>query len=409
MKIIYLAPETGIRYNMSGGAGTHMRGTVESLKENNDVIVAVGGDLLVENESPIDNQNRNSKKRNDIKSVVRSLIKKILLKNIKLFYNDLKIIKENQKVFTKVNSLINLNDLPDIIYERSAYGFDVGYKISKKYNIPLVLESDVIILDLVKPRTTKIFNSFFYKIREKKKVSNADGIVVMSEPSIQLMKQIWQVKHDRIFFKGLGINLNKGQNINKDYVDEKYDLKGKFIIGYVGIFQDYQNIPILFEVAKLLKNDNFIFLIVGTGSRLLEYKTIVKNEGLTNVVFTGLIDKDLMDEFYDRIDLGVITDNAPHMYPVKYLEFISKKVLTVSPNYPSFNIFFENEDVKERFTFEAKNPLDLKNKIIGIKRDLVNSKELMSYSKRVVKDQFTWAKCGERLEHSLKLVLEYKK
>ena len=39
MKIIYLAPETGIRYNMSGGAGTHMRGTVESLKENNDVIV----------------------------------------------------------------------------------------------------------------------------------------------------------------------------------------------------------------------------------------------------------------------------------------------------------------------------------------------------------------------------------
>lgn len=401
MRILYLAPETTIYLNMSGGAGTHMRGTVDYLKRNNEVITIIGGDEF--NKSTDEIKPKSGIEHKSRLHGLKQVIKPFIPSSFRRLKNDLRRLRDNERIFDIADKILTESVLPDVIYERSGYGFDTGLRLSKKYEIPLVLESDVTILDLVRPSSTFFFNRFLFKKREALKTKMARSIVVMSEPSIKLMKEIWNINHERVFFKGLGINKSKElSEVNID-VRKKYNLENKFLIGYVGIFQDYQNIPIIFEVAENLKHrDDIAFIIIGTGSRLEEYKNEVKSRGLNNVIFTGIIDKDSIQNYYEAIDLGLITDNASHMYPVKFLEFIKYKKITLTPSYKAFESFYENKSIGEKFMFQQRDSNDLKNKILAVIDNKKEYEKHLQYTYDKVINEFTWEQCSKRLENILR-------
>lgn len=395
MKILYLAPETTIYLNMSGGAGTHMRGTVDYLKKNHDVLTMIGGDIL----NPIDKETKNREILKNNSLSIKGLIKSVIPKAILNLKQDFRRLQHNRFINSFLENKIDKNDLPDVIYERSGYGFNTGLFLSKKYRIPLVLESDVTILELVRPSSTLIFNRWIFRVMESKKMKHANSIVVMSIPSIGLLKKIWNIKHDRVYFKGLGIsvqNFHMKKNIN---IRDKYNLQKKFVVGYVGIFQDYQNIPIIFDVAEILKEQReIVFLIIGTGARINEYKKYVKSRNLQNIIFTGHINKDIIENYYEAIDVGLITDNANHMYPVKFLEFINYKKITLVPRYDAFRIFYENDQVYYKYSFKSKDHHDLSTKINEVYNDRIYYESHLKYTREVVLRDYTWNECSKRLE-----------
>lgn len=403
MNILYLATEPGIFYEMSGGAGTHMRGTIEPLiDKGHKVGVFIGGDYL-------SNTNKKDNEKQKKESHLRSFLKMVTPAELKKILNDVKRLRIKPKLTNGLEDFLNDFGIPDIIYERSAFGFDIGLKISKKYNIPYCLESDVTLLEIIRPHTSYIFNRFIYKKIENHKITQADGITVMSQSSISLMKNLWNINHDRIFFKGLGIDAKK--NLKEDnHVNKLLNLEGKIVVGYIGIFQDYQNIPILFDVAEQLKDyPKFIILIVGTGKRIDEYKMEITRRKLENVIFTGLIDKSMIDFYYSRIDIGVITDNASHMYPVKYLEFLAYKKPTLIPAYDAFKTFFENPYNFDLLSFTPGNPISMKDKILRIINEKDRVEEITFGLSRVVQNNYSWHSCANRLISALNQTIDYKK
>jgi glycosyltransferase involved in cell wall biosynthesis len=404
MKILYLASEPGIFYEMSGGAGTHMRGTVEPLiDKGHEVGVFIGGDYL----SNTNNKVNAEKKKG---SLLRCFFKMITPSEFKKIFNDIKRLRVKRDLSNGLEDFLNDFGKPEIVYERSAFGLDIGLQISKKYNIPYCLESDVTLLEIIRPYTSYIFNRFIYKKIESRKISQADGITVMSEASIPLLKNLWNIKHDRIFFKGLGIDAKKINSKEDNVVNELFNLEDKIVVGYIGIFQDYQNIPILFDVAEQLKaNPNVVILIVGTGKRIDEYKKEINCRKLDNIIFTGLIDKSMIDSYYSRIDIGVITDNASHMYPVKYLEFLAYKKPTLFPAYDAFRTFFENSDNFDLLSFTPGNPISLKDKILRIITERDRVKEITLKLSSVVQNKYSWHSSADRLISSLRQTLDYKK
>lgn len=403
MKILYLASEPGIFYEMSGGAGTHMRGTIEPLiDKGHEVGAFIGGDYLSNTNKKV---NAEKKKR----SRIRSFFKMNTPSEFKKIFNDVKRLRIKRELSDGLEDFLNDFGMPDIIYERSAFGLDIGLQISKKYNIPYCLESDVTLLEIIRPYTSYIFNRFIYKKIENQKISQADGITVMSEASIPLLKNLWNINHDRIFFKGLGIDAKKINTKEDNVVNELFSLEDKIVVGYVGIFQDYQNIPILFDVAEQLKvNPKVVILIVGTGKRIDEYKMEITRRKIDNIIFTGLIDKSMIDSYYSRIDIGVITDNASHMYPVKYLEFLAYKKPTLFPAYDAFKTFFENPHNFDLLSFTPRNPISLKDKILRIINEKDRVEEITLRLSRVVQNNYSWHSCANRLISALNQTLDYK-
>ena len=77
MNILYLAPEKGISYFQSGGAGTHIRGTILELRKTNNIYQYIGGDLIRKDNLKISDKNRKSILLNFLKLIVNKEIKNL--------------------------------------------------------------------------------------------------------------------------------------------------------------------------------------------------------------------------------------------------------------------------------------------------------------------------------------------
>lgn len=396
MKILYLAPEVNIFLQQSGGAGTHMRATIGHLSKSHDVTVAIGGDLM---------ENHRAEKSGQKSEATSPGWKSWVPKELKKTYADHQRKALNKAIFQKTLELIHQAGIPDIIYERSGYGYDVGYRLSKSLGVPLVLESDVLILELMAPDTSWLFNRIWYRNMEYKKIHQASSIVVMSPFSVTLMKEKWGLDHDRVFYKSLGIDLRNLQKLPNRDLDQQYGLKGAYVAGYVGIFQDYQHIPVMLEAARLAKDPQIRFMLVGSGKRMPDYQSFVREHQLDQVIFTGLVDKNEIGNYYDRIDLGVIPDCAYHMYPVKYLEFWALGIPTITPNYEVFRPFYAGTEEFEAMTFEPRSPQSLLERLEAVKAMKEKApgrlRAIIQHTQSKVMAEHTWEKCGIRLEKAL--------
>lgn len=400
MRILYIASDTNLFFDQIGGAGTHIRATIKYLEKHHEVIRAIGGDLL--NIGGNDNQSRIIVRKKGWKKLIPSCIK--------LLYQDFRIIKRNRNVLIKTEELIRAHR-PDVIYERSCYGYSVGLLLSERYHIPRCMETDVLMFELKKETTSFLFNRLIYRILEQKKFTRADVITVQSEYSVKLCKRCWNISHDRVFNKDLGIDLTKIKMVSDNTIlDDLFHVHGKFIVAFVGIFQKYQRVDLLVKAAELLKdNTDIVFLVVGSGYEdeiLIEQ---VQNKGLKNIIFTGKFSPDKIHMVYNRMDIGIIPDCAYHMYPVKFLEYSIYKKVTIIPKYEVFKPFFPTGVDFQKVSFIPRNVSDMVSQIKAVKNDRDLRNRVGSYIYEYVKTNHTWEKCGELVERALIVCQSYKK
>lgn len=118
----------------------------------------------------------------------------------------------------------------------------------------------------------------------------------------------------------------------------KYNLQGKFVIGFIGNHYEWSGLDFLIEVFRQAKrsDDSASLLVVGPGTDLQRMIRKVNDEKIKDVIFTGpVLPKDI-HAYFKSIDLGVLpfskiplTDNA---LPLKILEYTaSQKMIIATP------------------------------------------------------------------------------
>ena len=389
MNILYLAPDPGVSYYQSGGAGTHIRGTINELKKKNIVHQFIGYDIL--------NTNNSSTVVSAKQSVFYNLLKKIIPKSIKNIKNDIQRIKWNKRFNNLVYENIKSNHIKiDVIYERSGYGYDAGLFLSRKLNIPYVIESDIFLCDFHSHVSFYTFNKFTFKKLEYNKLNTSDRIVVMSKPSIELIESYWGVDNSKVRYKGLGIEISSIDN-SLSSIREKYKLNDKYIVGFTGIFQPYHNIDKIIDVAEEIDkiDENIFFLIVGSDPTGIDYNKTVLKRGLNNIIFTGLVSHDEIADYYKSFDIGIIPGCAEFMYPVKYLEYFNFDKGVIIPRYSCFSEFYTDRKDFIHFSFEANNVKSMTDAIVRVSKDkkVNTTHEVYEY----IKENNTWESCGNRL------------
>ena len=86
-------------------------------------------------------------------------------------------------------------------------------------------------------------------------------------------------------------------------------LSGKYVLTYAGTVGMAHGLDVLLRAGRRLRErgrDDIVFLVVGDGARRIELEQAARDEGLTNVVFTGMVGRTQLPEYLASSDACLV-------------------------------------------------------------------------------------------------------
>jgi colanic acid biosynthesis glycosyl transferase WcaI len=120
---------------------------------------------------------------------------------------------------------------------------------------------------------------------------------------------------------------------DRDEVRQGFGLEGKFVCGYIGTVGMAHGLEVMLNAAEMAKKSgkhDLLFWIVGDGARRTELQAEAKRRGLNNVVFGGLLPKELMPAVISACDACLVHLRGAELFstvlPSKIFEAMALEV-----------------------------------------------------------------------------------
>lgn len=255
----------------------------------------------------------------------------------------------------KLPKVCNRYDKPDAIVATSMPPMSCakGIKLARRYGCKAIAEiadlwpESIISYDIAGPHNPAII---YLRHLEKWIYKNAERIVFTMEGAYDyIIEQGWEkfIPRDKIDYINNGIDRQLFEYNSKQFITDDVDLENSdvFKVVYTGAIRKVNNVGMLLDTAKLLKDYPVAFLIWGDGDELPMLKQRIIDEKINNVVFKGRVDKKYIPYIISKADLNVMQGD-------------SKPILRfgISPN-KLFDYFGAGKPVLS--TFQCKyNPAD---------------------------------------------------
>ena len=276
-------------------------------------------------------------------------------------YDDLKFVHIKCSNYTKTNikRIINMEQFafrfkkiaekfspPDVIIaDTYCITYKPIYNYCKKHRIPFVVD----VRDLW-PQSIVEYLHFsekspviraMYKM-ERNMYINADRIIFSFDGGYDYIvdhKLDKLVPRDKVFFINNGVNLDEFMLNSKKYqiVDRDLDDSNLFKVVYVGSIRKVNNLGLLLDAARKVRNKKVIFLIWGSGDELEMLKSRVVNERISNVIFKGYVEKKYIAYITQKADLNLIHNNPSSIF--KYGISFNKLFDYLASGKPSLTTF----------------------------------------------------------------------
>lgn len=195
----------------------------------------------------------------------------------------------------------------DIIHCQTKYALlNYAFKLRKKFNVPVVTSVHTNYLDVYTKQLPKLIRNIALKYIVKQ-MNKCDKVIAVSN---YMKNQIISlgVKTDVVVIKN-GTHCKETDLFDKNYIREMYNIDDDtFVLLYVGRIIKEKNIGFQLEVIKRVKeltNKKFVFLLVGDGKNMQEFKKLAKTLEIEDYVkFIGQInDTKLLYSIYKQANL----------------------------------------------------------------------------------------------------------
>ena len=104
-----------------------------------------------------------------------------------------------------------------------------------------------------------------------------------------------------------GVDLSQFSPRPKDeQLIDRYSLRGKFIVGYIGTHGMCHALETIVEAADRLRDRDVVFISLGDGARKQFLRELAERKGLTNIVFIDSVGKADVPRFWSLLDASVI-------------------------------------------------------------------------------------------------------
>ena len=306
-----------------------------------------------------------------------------------------------------------LENRPNIIYASSPHPFNglAGMYLARKYKCPFILE----IRDLwpetwvAMGATTK--KSILYKVFayiEKVLYKNADKIVTLTANKDYYISV--GVDEKKVEIVSNGVDLEKYDSL----VDEESPIElseNKFNILYTGAHGTANCLEFILEVAKLLKDDNIMFNLIGEGEKKEELIKKAEEYNLKNIKFYPPINKNFIPSTLKNGDAMILPVRNKPLYkygisPNKMYEyFASSRPIIFSGN-------VANDMVKEAnagISVEAENIEKIKKAILSLYNMSRDKREVLGKNgRKYVEENYDIKILSKKIEKIILNLLEDK-
>ena len=271
-------------------------------------------------------------------------------------------------------------------------------KIARESGIPFIYEARALWEDTAVDMQKFTERSVKYKISrylETKLFKKASAIVVICE---SLKKEISsRIGTNHIYVVPNGVNTQEfipreksGELINK------YNLKGKTVVGFIGKFFRYEGLDILLKSIPLIlaKNKNMVFILIGGGVEEANILKMAKELKLNdNVIFPGWVPHQEISDYYSIIDIFVYPRVSKRITelvtPLKPLEAMAMGKMVVASNVGGLKELIK--DQKTGFLFSAGDSDDLAKKIVFLSDKDALRKEIGQRARLAVLSERDWS------------------
>jgi len=273
-------------------------------------------------------------------------------------------------------------------------------KFRKKFDIPLVYEIRALFEDAAVESGKFSTHSAKYKISRKVEnivFKNADRIVAISQGlKDDLVKR--GIPEGKIYIVPNGVDTNIFIPMEKDdKIADRYQLKDKIIIGYIGSFFKFEGLAYLLQAFPMILHEipNTTLLLVGDGEDRIQIEKLSKELGVEkNVVFTGNVPHEEILKYYSVFDIMIYPRVATRLTeivtPLKPLEAMSMEKAVIASNVGGLKELIISGEYG--ILFESENVRDLANKCIDLAKDKEARFELGKKARQYVVEYRDWSK-----------------
>lgn len=193
-----------------------------------------------------------------------------------------------------------------------------GIKLARKYGCRGIAEiadlwpESLIAYGIAGPHNPAVL---WLRRLEKWIYTKADAVVFTAEGSYDYIKeQHWEkeVPQSKVFYINNGVDLELF-DYNKEHFrveDKDLDDPDIFKVVYTGSIRQVNNLGLLLDAAKAVKDPRVRFLIWGDGDERAALEQRIRDEHIDNVIFKGRVEKKFVPSIVSRADVN-FAHNTP--------------------------------------------------------------------------------------------------
>ena len=236
---------------------------------------------------------------------------------------DLKRIINMEQFAYRFNRIAEQFASPDVIVaDTYCVSYKPIYKYCRRHRIPFVVDVRDLwpqsIVEYLHISEKNPVIRLMYNM-ERNMYIHADRIVFSIDGGydyIQDRNLEKLIPKDKVFFIQNGVNLEEFRKNRETYkIDDKdLDDLDTFKVVYAGSIRKVNNLGLLLDAAKEVKNKKVKFLIWGAGDELEELKARIIEEKIDNVIFKGHVEKKYIAYITSKADLNLIHNNPSDLF-----------------------------------------------------------------------------------------------
>lgn len=227
-----------------------------------------------------------------------------------------------KNLFPTTKRYANKYGKPDVILASSVHPLTLvaGIKIAKKIGIPCICEVRDLWPESIVAYGSLKRNSVIAKILylgEKWIYKNADSVIMTWEGGKQyIIDQGWdkQIDLNKIKHISNGVVIDSFDKNSQDHViiDSDLDDNNFKNLVYAGSIRKVNNLGLLLDAAKIIQDydQKIRFLIYGSGDEKEMLEQRCKDEGISNVIFKGRVEKKMIPSILKRSYANILHNSS---------------------------------------------------------------------------------------------------
>lgn len=221
----------------------------------------------------------------------------------------------------------------------------------------------------------------------------SDVISVSTSPLDGFRKMFGDSCKSHIIPGGVDIEKFSTPTMRKEEFDEKYNLKGKKIVLFVGRLVKEKGVQVLIRAAKEYLDKDILVIISGNGS----YENTLKDlaSGSENIRFLPHLGKKIID-FYIHSDVVCVPSVWPEALGLVILEAMAAKTPVIASNIGGIPSVIRNGE--NGILVKPNDPEELANAINDIQSDYRRAEALALEGRETVEKNFSWKAITNQIE-----------